>query len=101
MATKAETIYHHICDLCGQERGEDELAQRPQIDICPECRRKPVSGVLAWFEQQTESSSLRRRSQPQGQPKADADRASLAGFGWVSGAPVAAGLPLCVVGWLE
>lgn len=26
MATRTETIYHHSCDLCGEEKDEAELA---------------------------------------------------------------------------
>lgn len=37
MATKAETIYHHTCDLWGQERGDGELAHLwgPNIEQIP------------------------------------------------------------------
>ena len=73
MATKTETVYHHTCDLCGNERDQDELShlwgptprhgQRPQIDICTDCQHKPVAEVIAWFARHEApgSSSGRRR----------------------------------------
>jgi NAD-dependent SIR2 family protein deacetylase len=65
MATRAETdLPPHVRSL-RPGTDEDELAhlwgptpragQRPQIDICPECQRKPVSEALAWFGQQMQS----------------------------------------------
>jgi hypothetical protein len=60
MATKTITTYEHTCDLCGDPRDKAELAQlyakraQPigahylydQVDICEECRARPVSDVL-------------------------------------------------------
>jgi hypothetical protein len=71
MATKTDMTEHHICDLCGAEMGQDELVTlyrtdnklsgarlaavarlgsqpgRNNVDICPGCRKRPVSDVLA------------------------------------------------------
>ncbi len=70
MATKSDTIEHRICDLCGHEIDKDELitlyrtdnkiagarfaaaarlgslAGQNNVDICTECRKRPVSDVL-------------------------------------------------------
>jgi hypothetical protein len=80
VATRAETIYHHTCDLCGRERAEDQLAylwgphptagKRPQIDICQECRRRPVAAVLAWFDREGSSTKPRSLKPARQQPRA-------------------------------
>jgi hypothetical protein len=82
VATRAETIYHHTCDLCGREWNEDELAhlwgphvkagQRPQIDICPECQRKPVAAALAWLDREGDSTKPRSFKPARQQPSATA-----------------------------
>jgi len=70
MAKKTETIEHRICDLCGQEILPEEVATlhrsdnkfsaakmaalgalgtqpgQPHVDVCPACRKRPVSDVL-------------------------------------------------------
>jgi uncharacterized protein YijF (DUF1287 family) len=79
MATRTETVYHHSCDLCGNERDQDELShlwgptprhgQRPEIDICADCQHRPVSELLTWFARQQEPAprtAATRRRRPQG-----------------------------------
>ena len=70
MGKSTETIEHRTCDLCGQETGREELvtlhrsgdrikaarlalsaavgsqAGQPNVDICPACRKRPISEVL-------------------------------------------------------
>ncbi|MGH3398885.1 MAG: hypothetical protein ACRDPO_29785 [Streptosporangiaceae bacterium] len=70
MAKKTEMIEHRLCDLCGQEMMPDDVVTlhrsdnkfsaaklatlgalgsqpgQPHVDICPACRKRPVSDVL-------------------------------------------------------
>jgi hypothetical protein len=70
MAKKTEMIEHRLGDLCGQEMMPDDLVTlhrsdnkfsaaklaavgalgsqpgQPHVDICPACRKRPVSDVL-------------------------------------------------------
>jgi hypothetical protein len=70
MARKTETIEHRICDLCGQEMYPDQVVTlhrsdnkfsaakkaalgtlgsqpgQPNVDVCPNCRQRPVSDVV-------------------------------------------------------
>jgi hypothetical protein len=70
MAKKTEMIEHRLCDLCGQEMMPDDAVTlhrsdnkfsaaklaamgalgsqpgQPHVDICPACRKRPVSDVL-------------------------------------------------------
>ena len=59
MAMRTETVTYHSCDLCGQDRDEDDLTrlygrgqkagQRQQIDICKSCLARPVGDVVEWL----------------------------------------------------
>jgi hypothetical protein len=66
MTTKTETIDHHICDLCGEEREKgqiDTLQGEPpansmraayampgkRCDICTHCQHEPIYKVLAFL----------------------------------------------------
>jgi hypothetical protein len=70
MGKSTETIEHRTCDLCGQETDGEELvtlhrsgdrikaarlavsgamktqAGESNVDICPACRKRPISDVL-------------------------------------------------------
>ncbi|MFI5268899.1 MAG: hypothetical protein ACHQ7M_16100 [Chloroflexota bacterium] len=70
MATKTDTIEYRTCDLCGHEMNKDQLitlyrtdnkiagarfaaaaklasqAGQNNVDICIECRKRPVDDVL-------------------------------------------------------
>jgi hypothetical protein len=70
MGKTTETIEHRTCDLCGQETSGEELvtlhrsgdrikaakfavsaafgsqAGQSNVDICPACRKRPISDVL-------------------------------------------------------
>jgi hypothetical protein len=58
LATQTITTKRHSCDLCGQERQEDEFAhlygptafpsrEGPRVDICGDCQARPIAEVLA------------------------------------------------------
>jgi hypothetical protein len=65
LATRTETVYTYICDLCGSEH--DDLAditpiyvdkpegqargmrdRRFQVDVCDDCLSRPIADVLAF-----------------------------------------------------
>jgi hypothetical protein len=67
MTTKTETIRHHICDLCGQERDGEEILtlnqrkeqesggrvayviQSKTCDVCLSCLGEPIYKVQAFL----------------------------------------------------
>lgn len=64
MATKTIRTYEHSCDLCGLECNEDELAQLfgpvtfpsrqgQRLDVCGNCRTRPIADALAFLARTT------------------------------------------------
>lgn len=69
MAKKTITTYEHSCDLCGKIQDEVELASLwgpapdphphhmyDQVDICVECRNRPVDDVLEFFRKKADEA---------------------------------------------
>jgi hypothetical protein len=69
MAVRTETVTYHSCDLCGQDRDEDDLTrlygggakigQRPQIDICNSCLARSIREVADWLRDKQTATTAR------------------------------------------
>lgn len=81
VATRTETIYTYVCDLCGSEhhdragiralyvgkpQGEARgmRDRRYQVDVCEDCMARPIADVLAFCAGDGENEG--KRSRPRG-----------------------------------
>lgn len=78
MATRTETIYTYICDLCASEHDDQsEIThvyldkpqgeargmrdRRYQVDVCADCLSRPIADVLAFCRGETGHKQRSRR----------------------------------------
>jgi hypothetical protein len=86
MAVRTETVTCHSCDLCGQDRDEDDLTrldggakigQRPQVDICNSCLARPIREVVDWPRDKQTATTARPLRGVSGWPLANAEARSV------------------------
>lgn len=71
MSSKETATSAHFCDLCGEQREEDEptslydkdqvpfpASRSMQADVCTECQKRPIADVLSCLEQLRKAADL-------------------------------------------
>ncbi|MDR2985287.1 MAG: hypothetical protein LBV34_10645 [Nocardiopsaceae bacterium] len=68
MAVRTESIQVFSCDLCGQDSDEADLTRvysalqagkRLQVDVCPDCQKRPIADLVNWFTLRRQEVALR------------------------------------------